>query len=482
MKGYLHTFFISILYNRCTLTGEVKEVNKVSIKLGLLFLVFILVIEAGLFFYLYTGLANTRISEELESLRVRGNSHREVLEQHRDPVTLSHVALMESETDTDVVITNINGKVLSSSTPLITGAKEAVNEWRDKQLPYEGEILQRDWKQNPYIATASPIEVNERQVGTVYMFKDTKDIKGMIDRLQHHFYIAGVISILFAIVTTFALSKLITAPLVKMKHATEKISQGHLMVKLGAHSRDEVGQLGTSIQALANELQRLKKERNEFLSSISHELQTPLMYVKGYADMAKRHETSEENRTKYLRIIEEEAARISKLVKDLFQLARLDKNTFLIEKQKVELHFYLVKICEAFQLALSEKNVHIELNCPKHVNVLIDEERFMQVITNVLDNALKYSETKKILMSVEEGNSHVKLSIQDYGVGIPSEDVPYVFDKLYRVDKSRSRKNGGYGLGLSIVKDIVEAHGGKVEMTSIVEKGTTVRISLPKER
>lgn len=117
--------------------------NKVSIKLGLLFLVFILIIEAGLFFYLYTGLANTRISEELESLRVRGNSHREVLEQHRDSITLSHVALMESETDTDVVITNINGEVLSASTPLITGAKAAVNEWRDKKLPYEENFAKR---------------------------------------------------------------------------------------------------------------------------------------------------------------------------------------------------------------------------------------------------------------------------------------------------------------------------------------------------
>jgi signal transduction histidine kinase len=453
--------------------------NRISIKLGLLFLAFILLIEIGLFFYLYTGLVDTRISEELESLRLRGNSHREVLEKHHDSATLSHVALMESEAETDVIITDEYGEILQTSTPLIKGAKEAVEQWKDYSLRYKGEIMQGDWKNKPYIATGSPIKINNKNLGTVYMFENTKDIKDMIARLQHHFYIAGIISVLFSIITVFALSKFITIPLIRMKQATQKLSQGDFSVKLGAHSRDELGQLGTSIQTLANELHRLKEERNEFLSSISHELQTPLMYLKGYADVAKRQSNSEMERNKYLNIIEEEAQRLSQLVKDLFQLAQLDQHIFLIQKQNVKLYSYLHHITQHFDVALKEKDIQLHLNCPQEIEVNIDPERFQQVVVNLLDNALKYSDNgSEILVIVRKLPKKVTITFKDQGVGIPSKDLPYVFDKLYRVEKSRSRKSGGYGLGLSIVKEIVEAHGGEVTIESGVGKGTMVEILL----
>ncbi|USL44385.1 sensor histidine kinase [Priestia megaterium] len=453
--------------------------NRLSLKLGLLFLAFILLIEVGLFFYLYTGLAGTRISEELESLRLRGNSHREVLEKHHDSAPLSHVALMESEAETDVIITDKDGKIIRTSSPLVKGARKAVEQWQGYSLRYKGEIMQGDWKNKPYIATASPIRINQKNVGTVYMFENTKDIQDMIARLQHHFYIVGVISVLFSIITVFALSKFITLPLIRMKQATQKLSQGDFSVKLGAHSRDELGQLGTSIQILANELHRLKEERNEFLSSISHELQTPLMYLKGYADVAKRQSNSEMERNKYLNIIEEEAQRLSQLVKDLFQLAQLDQHTFLIQKQNVKLYSYLHHITQHFDLALKEKDIQLHLNCPREIEANIDPERFQQVVVNLLDNALKYSDNgSEILVIVRELPKKVTITFKDQGGGIPSKDLPYVFDKLYRVEKSRSRKSGGYGLGLSIVKEIVEAHGGEVTIESGVGKGTMVEILL----
>jgi len=311
------------------------------------------------------------------------------------------------------------------------------------------------------------------------MFKNTNDIHEMIARLQHHFYVAGAVSILFSIVTIFALSKFITAPLIKMKKATEKLSQGDLSVKLGAHSRDELGQLGMSIQSLANELQRLRKERNEFLSSISHELQTPLMYLKGYADVARRPSNTPQERDKYLAIVEEEAGRISQLVKDLFQLAQLDQHTFFIQKQKVELATYLHTICAHFHLALKEKEMELDISCSQGLYISLDPERFQQVIINLLDNAMKYSkEGTKIDLMVKKSAESLTITLKDQGIGIPEKDLPYVFDKLYRVEKSRSRKSGGYGLGLSIVKEIVEAHGGEITITSETGKGTTVEIAL----
>lgn len=453
--------------------------RKISLKLGILFLIFVLGIEIVLFISLYLTLVDTRIEEEFAQLLARGNSHRDVLEKHYSPSTFEHVVMMESESETDVVITNEKGELLYYSSAIYPIGKQLVASIKLENAPYEGTIVQGNWESGSHISTVSPIQCNGEKVGYVIMFQNTDSIRNMISKLKHHFILVGILTVLLTIGTIMILTRAITFPLIRMKQATEKLSKGDFSVRLHMKGGDELAELGNAIQTLARDLEYLKKERNEFLASISHELRTPLTYVKGYAEVAKRPEIDETNRRKYLTIIYEEAENMEKLVKDLFELAKIDQHTFHIEKEETSLYPFLEKICDKMTPAFLEKNVQLMLKCDQHIDVHIDRKRFGQVMMNLLDNALKHSKPQSnVWVEGKKINQKIVLTVTDQGTGIPVEDLPHIFDRLYRVDKSRSRSTGGTGLGLSIVKEIVEAHGGSISVESELHKGTKIIITL----
>jgi signal transduction histidine kinase len=265
-----------------------------------------------------------------------------------------------------------------------------------------------------------------------------------------------------------------------MKEATEKLSKGDFSVRLQVKVGDELAELGKAIQTYARDLEYLKKERNEFLASISHELRTPLTYVKGYADIARRPNVEEEERNRYLSIIYEEAEHMEKLVKDLFELAKMDHHTFQIHKEPVNLASFLKKLHDKMNPAFQAKKMSLVYRCEKNITVHIDQKRFEQVMINLLDNALKYSDQgSAVSIDVRAEKKKVIIMVSDEGRGIPEEDLPHIFERFYRVDKSRSRISGGAGLGLAIVKEIVEAHGGSIYAASEHGKGTNMIITLP---
>ena len=311
------------------------------------------------------------------------------------------------------------------------------------------------------------------------MFKRTNQVQEFISDLNHHFIVAAVITVIFLIFTILFLTRALTTPLIRMKKATEKLSKGDFSVHLPKMGKDEIGELSRSITILANELKHLKEERNEFLASISHELRTPLTYIKGYADVARRKNIADKDRGQYLGIIYEESEKLSDMIKDLFDLAKIDRNTFVINRINVQLCFYLHDFYEKVFPAFKEKGIKLELNCRENIFVRIDPMRFEQILLNLLNNALKYSEPDtKTSISVKKEKGKVQIEIKDEGSGIPKEDVPFIFDRFYRVEKSRSRDSGGTGLGLSIVKELIEAHEGNIEMTSEQGKGSTFMITL----
>lgn len=292
--------------------------------------------------FLHVSLTNSRVEEELASLQARGNSHRTVLEQNFNEETLAHVVLMESNESTDVVVTDYEGTILVSSQPDLE-ISDMIHKIEGK-IPYEGRILQDDWQEVQAIATISPIQNQQRTIGYVFMFQNTDSIHALMKRLNKHFLIVGLVSGLVTIAVIIVLSRKLAKPLIQMKEATLKMSKGDFTVALSTNGKDELGDLSNAIQLLSNDLNHLRHERKEFLSSIAHELRTPLTFIKGYTDILSKRDLTEQDRQKYLAIIIEETNRLSRLIKDLFDLAKMDENSFVIEQQNVHLNSFFTNI------------------------------------------------------------------------------------------------------------------------------------------
>ncbi|GGM29478.1 two-component sensor histidine kinase [Paraliobacillus quinghaiensis] len=455
--------------------------KKISFKLGISFLIVVLILESLLFFFLYLFIVKERVESETDNLLGRGMNHRDVLEKNFNIDTIEHVALMESEAETKVVIANEKFKIIDASHDINQNMKQLISKGRSMDFSHHGILVESRWASEPYLATISPIIIDGSNEGYVYMFADTNPIRTMIKNITLVFVVIDGIAIIISIITIFFLSQFITQPLIKMKEATEKITKRDNDVILDIHRDDELGELARAIYTLSNELEYLKNERTEFLSSVSHELRTPLTYLKGYADILNRSNLPAKDREKFASIIQEEATHLAEMVKELFLLAKMDKNQFLIHKKTIPLCYFLQDIISKLKPAFTEKNIRLQLTCAKDVNVNIDPIRFRQVINNLLDNARKYaSEYTSVKVSAYEQEDNVVIEITDQGEGIPEKDIPYIWERLYRVDKSRSRALGGRGLGLAIVKEIIERHGGTVNVKSLYGEGTTFTIKIKK--
>lgn len=418
--------------------------NQLSLKIGLLFFVVIITVEI----ILYTNLVNDRVDDVMGDLLARGNTHRDVLEENYTSSTLEHVAIMESESDFIVVITDRNGEVVTSSNPMEPEMTAVIGHTDDDQVPDEGVILESDWADEKYVATDSPIIMDGTHSGHVFMFADSDHIKEIISNLSRQFLIIGVITVILTIITVIVLSKVITQPLVRMKKATEELNRGNHEVELSTSRKDELGELATAITHLSKDLKRLKNERNEFLANVSHELRTPLTYLKGYTDIINRDTTSEEDRIRYTQIIQEETEHLAGLIKTLFELAKIDQNEFAIKKEKVEFDALIQKIVERIYPAIEERNIEFSYSCPNNVIITIDPERIQQVLLNILDNAIKYTPRgNHVRLEVVQNKNEVLTIISDTGEGIAEEDMPYIFERLYRAEKSRSRSKGALVLG-----------------------------------
>ncbi|MFC2947047.1 sensor histidine kinase [Virgibacillus sediminis] len=453
--------------------------NRISLKIGLLFFIFILLLESLLFTILYINMANTRIEEVMDNLLARGNTHRDVLEDSYNEQTLEHVGMMEAASDFIVIITDRDGTVVANSDPVEKEMAEVMEHTNHRNTPEGGAVVEDRWKEKDYIATDSPITIGGQHEGHVFMFANTVHVKRVLDQISDQFAVVGLFTLGLTIITIFILSRFITLPLIQMKEATEQLSRGRNKVELQTGRRDELGELAGSITRLSDDLERIKKERNDFLSHISHELRTPLTYIKGYADILGRKDITEENRKKYIHIVREETEQLAALIKNLFDLAKMDQNNFTIQRQEVNLKRFADSIAELVEPVFSAKDITLRVICPEGVTAEIDPERFQQVLLNILDNAGKHTHAgDEVCLRVEQTGETVRISIADTGEGVPEEDLPHLFDRLYRVEKSRSRSAGGSGLGLSIAKEIVEAHGGTIEVDSKLGKGTEMMIKL----
>ncbi|WP_144511303.1 ATP-binding protein [Bacillus sp. FJAT-22090] len=231
------------------------------------------------------------------------------------------------------------------------------------------------------------------------------------------------------------------------------------------------------------EQHRLDKMRSDFIANVSHELRTPISMLQGYSEaIIDEVVTTEEDKNEMIRIIYDESKRMSRLVTELLDLARLESGYLSIYKEEVSILPAIERITQKFDQIAKEKNIHLyfEHTLTESVHLQIDEDRMEQVLTNLIDNALRHtSEGESVTVRLSQTDQQIKIEVADTGYGIPKEDLPYVFERFYKADKARTRGKSGTGLGLAIAKNIVERHDGNLSVESEVGVGTTFIIKLP---
>lgn len=229
------------------------------------------------------------------------------------------------------------------------------------------------------------------------------------------------------------------------------------------------------------EQEKLEKSRREFVANVSHELRTPLATIKSYSETLIENLDKDKDSfvVNFLKVIEKEADRMTRLVRDLLTLSRLDYNKNALKKVKFDLVQLVDEVVKKFQMTYKSHTIifEVESEIPAFLG---DKDKIEQVITNIISNAIKYSyENSKVIVKCGYRLTDAYIKVIDFGIGIPKEDLARIFERFYRVDKARSRETGGTGLGLSIAKEIVELHNGKITIESEYKKGTEVLITMP---
>ena len=291
---------------------------------------------------------------------------------------------------------------------------------------------------------------------------------------------AGLLAFAVGLILAIIISRSIARPLRQVSDAAYAISEGNLDARAPRSGPTEVRQMASAFNQMATEVQVSQKSQRDLVANIAHDLKTPLTSIQGFAQ-ALVDGTAEtlEDQVQAALAIYEESQRINKMVSDLLDLARFESGQVEIEHETIDLSALVETRIQRARHFTDEKQITFPRSDGEpRILVMGDEARLVQVLDNLLDNAIQYTDVgDRITVSLTRANDSVKLCVADTGVGISDEDLPRIFERFYRGDKSR--RGTGTGLGLAIVREIVEAHGATIEAVSVVDVGTRFLLTFP---
>jgi two-component system, OmpR family, sensor kinase len=292
---------------------------------------------------------------------------------------------------------------------------------------------------------------------------------------------AGILSLTVSTILAVLVSRSITGPLISMTKASEEIARGRYEQRIDVASDDEIGRLGISFNQMAQEVGRSNRLMRELLANVSHELKTPLTSVQGFSQaMVDGALQTPDDYAQAGRIINEESQRMRRLVDDLLYLSQIESGQVVMDRQSIEVRPLLEACAERLQWPLRESGVELTLEVPRLPPVIGDEHRLEQVFTNLMDNAVQHTPSGgSITVRGVLRGAYVAVVVHNTGSYVPPEDLPHIFERFYRVDRSRTYRNGHSGLGLAIVREVVQAHGGTVSVHSTPDDGTEFVVVLP---
>jgi histidine kinase len=314
------------------------------------------------------------------------------------------------------------------------------------------------------------------------------DVGGMMGDLTESFQravneillVAATLAIITAVFVSTFVTRRIVKPVREMQSASRHIASGHYKERVQVTGEDELAELAQSFNQMAHTLAQTEERRRQLVGDVAHELRTPLSSIKSVMEGLQDGVLAAEPAT--FLSVEREVNRLQRLIRDLEELSKAEAGQIPLELELVNPDAFIKTAVDRLVPQFDDKGVKLYTGLPEKLpDVQVDQERMTQVMLNLLGNALQCTpEGGQVLISAWNNIHHVSITVQDTGIGIPSESLSHIFERFYRVDKSRSRTGGGSGIGLTISRHLVEAHGGQLTAVSPgLNQGSTFTICLP---
>ena len=382
-------------------------------------------------------------------------------------------------TGSDLIICDARGRIILCS-DVLTGCNHhnlSVDQsYLEKVIRQGGDVdtgLIRGLYEEARYVVSTPISdpVDGKNLGIVIVSRPTGITSGVMSRINSIF---AMVSLLVVVVCIIAMGIIVgrqNEPLKQMARVARSFGHGDLnaRVRLGGDYPEEIEDLALAFNNMATELQKSEYQRREFVANVSHELKTPMTTISGYVDGILDGTIPQNRHRYYLQIVSDETKRLSRLVRSMLDISRL-QDGIIGEDKKVQFDLAeaLGQVLITFEKKITDKKLNVDVQMPEHpVYTMASQDMVTQVIYNLIDNAVKFCPEEGTLgLKIRQGGGKIYVSVSNDGETIPAEELPLVFDRFHKLDKSRSRNKDGWGLGLYIVKTIVSGHGENISVTS----------------
>ena len=387
--------------------------------------------------------------------------------------------VVSAVSDSDILICDATGKIILCSDS-ITGCNH-------QRLRVDGAYLEKVLQQGGDTATgkipdlyeeiryvvATPITdfVSGVNLGIVIASAPTRSTAAIMTRISNIFMVVSLLVVLISVVAMIILVRRQSDPLRQMAQVARSFGHGDLdaRVRLTDDYAEEVEELALAFNNMAQELQKSEYQRKEFVANVSHELKTPMTTISGYVDGILDGTIPQHRHRHYLQIVSDETKRLSRLVRSMLDISRLEDGSVPEEKKvRFDMEETLGQVLITFEKKITDKELNVDVDMPAYpVFTHACEDYVTQVIYNLIDNAVKFCPQGGTLgLKIQQGGGKVYLTVSNDGETIPTEELPLVFDRFHKIDKSRSQNREGWGLGLYIVKTLVSSHGENISVTS----------------
>ena len=311
-----------------------------------------------------------------------------------------------------------------------------------------------------------------------YHISPTSSHEMFVSAVHRYLIWASLGALVLAIALSFLIMKRILHPLTQMTSITKKIASGNYSASVPVKSHDEVGQLALAFNRMAESLQEIEQLRKTMMVDVAHEIRTPLTNIKGYLEALADGVLEPSKET--FGLLQEETFRLVQLVEDILRLAKADAAQASLHKVEVHIVDLITQMLDSFRSQLDHKGIEVETHfVDREIKVWADPQQLLQVMHNLLQNTCQYTNSGgTVMISTEFKPAAIKVVFANTGGEIAEQDLPFIFERFYRGEKSRSREHGGAGIGLAIVKELVEAHGGSVS-AELVDGRIRIWFDLP---